>query len=108
MKAKKEIVVDGVMVIETKNSYKIWSDNLQRYYYKSKNPEYYNDYFHKTKKVMTCGDCGRTVTCQMYSHRKSQYCVNARRIKEIEMLKRQVEELKPEVFHNCVSESDKD
>jgi hypothetical protein len=79
---KKEIVVDGVNIIETKNSYKIWSDKLGRYYYKSKDPNYYNDYFQKTKKLMICPDCGRSVTCQMYNHKKSQYCINARRIRE--------------------------
>ena len=82
MPARREIVVDGVNVIETKNSYKIWSDNLGRYFYKSKDPQYYNDYFHKTKKLMTCEFCGKSVTCQMYSHRKSQFCQNARKEKE--------------------------
>ena len=55
-----------------RTSINVWSDNLQRYYYKSKNPNYYNDYFHKTKHPMTCGFCGKTVTCQMYSHLKSK------------------------------------
>ncbi len=32
-----------------RKSIKVWSDNLQRYYYKSKEPNYDNDYFHKTK-----------------------------------------------------------
>ncbi len=82
MPARREIVVDGVNVIETKNSYKIWSDNLNRYFYKSKDPQYYNNYFHKTKKLMTCEFCGKSVTCQMYSHRKSQFCINARKEKE--------------------------
>jgi hypothetical protein len=31
---------------------------------------------------MTCEDCGKSVTCQMYSHRKSQFCQNARKEKE--------------------------
>ncbi len=82
MPARREIVVDGVNVIETKNSYKIWSDNLNRYFYKSKNPQYYNDYFHKTKKLITCEHCGKSVTCQYYSHLKSQFCINARLEKE--------------------------
>ena len=61
---------------ETRKSIKIWSDNLQRYYYKSKDPNYYNEYFHKTKHNMTCEICGKTITCQMYSHRKSKQMSN--------------------------------
>ena len=91
MVSKKEIVVDGVMVIETKKSYKIWSDNLQRYYYKSKNPEYYNNYFHKTKGPRTCDICGKTVTCQLYSHKKSQKCQAKKQELELEALKLDVE-----------------
>ena len=30
-----------------RKSIKVWSENLQRFYYKSKDPNYYNDYFHK-------------------------------------------------------------
>ena len=55
-----------------RKSIKVWSENLQRFYYKSKDPNYYNDYFHKTKRPMTCGICGKTITCQMYSHLKSK------------------------------------
>ena len=33
-----------------RKSIKVWSENLQRYYYKSKKPNnYYNVYFQKTK-----------------------------------------------------------
>ena len=35
----------------------MWSEKLQRYYYKSKDPNYYNEYLHKTKHPMTCGFC---------------------------------------------------
>ena len=87
MPALKEIVVDGVNVIETKNSYKIWGDNLGRYFYKSKDPQYYNDYFRKTKQLITCERCGRSVTCQYYNHLKSQFCQNARKKKEEAMQK---------------------
>ena len=38
-----------------RKSIKVWSENLQRFYFKLKNPNYYNDYFHKTKRPMTCG-----------------------------------------------------
>ena len=69
-------------------SLKIWSERCQGYYSKSRDPQYYNKYFHRTKKDMKCEDCGRTVTCQMYSHRKSQYCINARRMKEEKEQKR--------------------
>ena len=58
-----------------RKSKKVWSENLQRLYYKSKDPNYYNDYFRKTKRLMTCGICGKTITCQMYSHLKSKKCI---------------------------------
>ncbi len=82
MPARKEIVVDGVNVIETKNSFKIWFDNLGRYFYKSKDKDYYKNYFDKIKKLIACEHCGRSVTCQYYNHLKSQFCQNARKIKE--------------------------
>ncbi len=61
-----------IIEIPGRKTIKVWSDNLQRYYRKSSDPNYYNDYFHKTKRPMTCEFCGRTVNCQMCSHRKSQ------------------------------------
>ena len=75
-------------------SIKVWSEKLQRYYYKSKDPNYYNDYFHKTKREMTCGFCGKTITCQMYSHLKSKKCLMKRQEAEIEQLRAEIEKLK--------------
>ena len=69
-------------------SIKVWSENLQRYYYKSKDPNYYNDYFHKTKHPMTCEFCGKTITRQMYSHLKSKKCLMKRQELEIDNLKK--------------------
>ena len=40
-----------------RRSLKVWSERLGRYYYKSKNPNYYNEYFHKTKGPRTCEIC---------------------------------------------------
>ena len=77
-----------------RKSIKVWSENLQRYYYKSKNINYYNEYFHKTKHPMTCGFCGKTITCQMYSHLKSKKCLMKRQELEIEQLKNELEKLK--------------
>ena len=77
-----------------RTSIKVWSENLQRYYYKSKNPNYYNEYFHKTKHPMTCGLCGKTVTCQMYSHLKSKKRLMKRQELEIEQLRKEIEKLK--------------
>ena len=57
---------------------KVWSENTQKYYYKARDPNYYKEYFHKTKKDMTCEFCGKTVTCQMYSHLKSKKCIAKR------------------------------
>ncbi len=74
-------------------SVKAWSENLQRYYYKSKNTNYYNEYVHKTKHPMTCGFCGKTVTCHMYSHLKSKKCLMKRQVSEIEQLKNELEKL---------------
>ena len=31
-----------------------WSNRAQAYYYKSKDPNYYNEYFHRTKRDMQC------------------------------------------------------
>ena len=75
-------------------SIKVWSETQQRFYYKSKDPNYYNDYFHKTKHPMTCGFCGKTITCQMYSHLKSKKCVMKRQELEIERLKMELENFK--------------
>ena len=69
---------------------KVWSENLQRYYYKSKDPNYYNDYFHKTKHPMTCEFCGKTITCQMYSHLKSKKRLMKRQELEIVNLKKEL------------------
>ena len=77
-----------------RKSIKAWSENPQRYYYKSKDPNYYNDYFHKTKREMTCGFCGKTITCQMYSHLKSKKCLMKRQETEIEQFRAELEKLK--------------
>ena len=77
-----------------RKSIKVWSENLQRFYYKSKDPNYYNDYVHKTKHPMTCEFCGKTITCQMYSHLKSKKCIMKRQELEIEKLKQELEALK--------------
>ena len=67
-----ENAAENKPVEKERKSIKVWSENLQRFYYKSKDPNYYNDYFHKTKKEMTCGICVKTITFQMYSHLKSK------------------------------------
>ena len=77
-----------------RKSIKVWSENLQRYYYKSKDPNYYNDYFHKTKHPMTCVICNKTITCQMYSHLKSKKCIMKRQELEIEELTQELENAK--------------
>ena len=77
-----------------RKSIKVWSENLQRYYYKSKDPNYYIDYFHKTKHPMTCAICNKTITCQMYSHLKSKKCIMKRQELEIERLKQELENAK--------------
>ena len=89
-----EITNENKQNTETRKSIKIWSDNLQRYYYKSKDPNYYNEYFHKTKHNMTCEICGKTITCQMYSHRKSKKCQMKAQEMEIERLNLELEKLK--------------
>ena len=81
-------------VEKPRKSIKVWSENLQRYYYKSKDPNYYNDYFHKAKRPMTCEICGKTVTCQMYSQLKSKKCLMKRQEAEIARLSNELEQLK--------------
>ena len=79
---------------KVRKSIKVWSETQQRFYYKSKDPNYYNDYFHKTKHPMTCEFCGKTITCQMYSHLKSKKCLMKRQELEIERLRAELEKLK--------------
>ncbi len=83
-----ENIEDAEAPNTTKKSIKVWSENLQRYYYKSKDPNYYNEYFHKTKRLMTCEICGKTISCQMYSHLKSKKCLMKRQELEIEKLRK--------------------
>ena len=89
-----EITEENKPVEKERKSIKGWSENMQRYYYKSKNTNYYNEYFHKTKHPMTCGFCGKTIACQMYSHLKSKKCLMKRQELEIEQLKNDLEKLK--------------
>ena len=86
--------VPDIIIDPNRKSIKVWSDKLQRYYYKSKDPNYYNEYFHKTKHPMTCEICGKTVGCQMYSHLKSKKCQMKRQEMEIEKLRKELAELK--------------
>ena len=83
-------------VIDNPNrkSLKIYSEKTGKYFYKSKDKDYYNNYFHRTKKEMTCEICGRTVTCQLSSHRKTNVCKTAAMAKELEELKKQLENIK--------------
>ena len=67
-----------IIEIPGRKTIKVWSDNLQRYYRKSSDPNYYVNYFHKTKHLMTCEFCGRSVTCQTHSHRQNQFCIKKR------------------------------
>ena len=88
------VIEENNAIEKERTSIKVWSENLQRYYYKSKDPDYYNKYFHKTKHDMTCGFCGKTITCQMYSHLKSKKCIMKRQGLEIEQLRKEIEQLK--------------
>ena len=85
---------ENTTTVKERKSIKVWSENLQRYYYKSKDPNYYNDYFHKTKHPMTCVICNKTITCQMYSHLKSKKCIMKKQELEIERLKQELENAK--------------
>ena len=40
-----ENATENKPVEKERKSIKVWSENLQRFYYKSKDPNYYNDYF---------------------------------------------------------------
>ena len=79
-----------------RRSLKVWSERLGRYYYKSKDPEYYNRYFHAHTGPRTCDICGKVVTCQLYSHKKSQKCQAKKRELEMEAMQQQLDALKTE------------
>ena len=89
-----ENTTENKPVEKERTSIKVCSENLQRFYFKSKDPNYYNDYFHKTKRPMTCGICGKTITCQMYSHLKSKKMHYEKQELEIDQLRKQIEQLK--------------
>ena len=59
-------------------------------YYRSADPEYYNNYFKANKRDIQCPICGKTVTCQLYSHKKSRNCILAKQKIEIEELKKEL------------------
>lgn len=73
---------------------KVWSEARQKYNYKYRDNNYYKEYFHKHKKDMTCEHCGKTVTCQMYSHLRSKKCQAIReKSKAIQELRSDVQKL---------------
>ena len=88
------VIEENKPVEKDRESIKVLSENLQRFYYKSKDPNYYNDYLRKTKRPMSCGICGKTITCQMYSHLKSKKCIMKKQEMEIEQLRKELERLK--------------
>jgi len=59
-------------------------------YYKSADPQYYNNYFKNNKKLIECDICGKTVTCQLYSHKRSKACIFAKQNLEIAELKKEL------------------
>ncbi len=73
---------------------KVWSEKSGKYYYRSRNPDYYNEYFHKTKGPRTCDICGKTATCQLYSHKKSQKCQAKKKELELEATKQELNIIK--------------
>ena len=75
-------------------SFKIWSEKLQRYYYKNKDKKYYTDYYHKTKQTETCEFCKRTVSSQLKEHQKSLVRKAAQQRMELLTLKNEIEFLK--------------
>ena len=72
---------------------KVWSEEKQKYNYKYPDREYYRKYFHDHKKDMKCVHCGKIVTCQMYSHLKSQKCTAIRLAAELEKTKEDIHKL---------------
>ena len=76
-------------VIDNPNrkSLKIYSENTWKHFYTSRDKAHYNNYFHRTKKEMTCEICGRIVTCQLNSRKKTNVCKAAAMAKELEELK---------------------
>lgn len=72
---------------------KVWSEARQKYNYKYRTPEYYREYFHKNKKDMKCEHCGKTVSCQMYSHLKSKKCLAIRTAAELKQTKEEIAKL---------------
>ena len=62
---------------------KVWCERTQKYYYKAK-PEYYREYYHKTKKETVCPHCGSVINSQFSHHLETKKCTTIRRMKELE------------------------
>jgi hypothetical protein len=77
------LIIDDPM----RKALKVWCEKSQSYYYKARDPNYYNEYFHAHKREMSCVYCGKVVTSQMYSHLKSLKCQLVQKKLELEKLK---------------------
>lgn len=62
---------------------KVWCERTQKYYYKAK-PEYYREYYHKTKKQTVCPHCEAVINSQFSHHLETKKCTAIRKMKELE------------------------
>ncbi len=49
-KGNKQLTIDE----PNRKAVKVWSEKSQRFYYRCKDPNYYNQYFHNSKREMQC------------------------------------------------------
>jgi hypothetical protein len=61
-------------VIDTDKCKRFYSTKTGKYFYKPLDPNYYNDYYHKNQKEITCDVCGKTILKKIIQHQKSNKC----------------------------------
>jgi hypothetical protein len=54
-------------------SMKVWSENKQKYYYRSSS-EYYKEFYHKSKHEIVCQYCFAVVNSQLLHHQRGVKC----------------------------------
>ena len=78
-----EIPIAEVKPPRVIKSRKLWSENKQKYYYKSP-PEYYREFYHKNKAPIVCQYCLAVVNSQLLHHQRGVKCRLQQQLKLLE------------------------